>query len=185
MCVPQMDDRPLLATDPPLPADDFVPALWVPLTRALRARRRLIQMVEVLPAEQWLRESAAPDWSRRDVLAHLAASDRRYHDVLNAVLNGSPLEDWKPDPSVPSPELDMANTLGAERFLGQPVQALAEQLEAGSKKSTMLLAALTEDQVLMRMGFAGNALSLLEAWAAHDNNHADDIINGPKMMRTL
>ena len=185
MCVPQMDDRPLLATDPPLPADDFVPALWVPLTRALRARRRLIQMVEVLPAEQWLRESAAPDWSRRDVLAHLAASDRRYHDVLNAVLNGSPLEDWKPDPSVPSPELDMANTLGAERFLGQPVQALAEQLEAGSKKSIMLLAALTEDQVLMRMGFAGNALSLLEAWAAHDNNHADDIINGPKMMRTL
>ena len=37
----------------------------------------------------------------------------------------------------------------------------------------------------MRMGFAGNALSLLEAWASHDNEHADDIINGPKMMRTL
>ena len=185
MCVQGMDDRPLLATDPPLPADDFVPALWVPLTRALRARRRLIQMVEVLPAAQWLQESAAPAWSRRDVLAHLAASDRRYHDVLNAVLNGSPLEEWKPDPSTPGPELDLANSLGAERFLGQPVGTLAEQLEAGTRKSTMLLSALTEDQVLMRMGFAGNALSLLEAWASHDNAHADDIINGPKMMRSL
>ena len=185
MCVQEMDDRPLLATDPPLPADDFVPALWVPLTRALRARRRLIQMVESLPTEQWLKESAAPAWSRRDVLAHLTASDRRYHDVLIAVLNGSPLEDWKPDPALPSPELDRANALNAEKFIGQPLESLAEQLQAGAEKSTMYFAALTEDQVLMRMGFAANALSLLEAWASHDNDHADDIINGPKMMRTL
>ncbi len=185
MCVQSMDDRPLLATDPPLPADDYVPALWVPLTRALRARRRLIQMVESLPSTQWLRESAAPDWSRRDVLAHLAASDRRYHDVLIAALNGSPLEDWAPDPASPGPELDRANAIGTERYVGQPVTQLAAQLQAGSEKSTKLFAALSEDHVLMRMGFAGNALSLLEAWASHDNGHADDIINGPKMMRTL
>ena len=175
----------MLSTDPPLPADDFVPALWVPLTRALRARRRLIQMIEVLPSEQWLRESAAPAWSRRDVLAHLAASDRRYHDALIATLNGSPLDEWQPSPAQPSAELDLANELTAQQFVGQPVDALAEQLEAGAQKSTMLFAALSEDQVLMRMGFAGNALSLLEAWAQHDNDHADDIINGPKMMRTL
>ncbi len=185
MCVQSMDDRPLLATDPPLPADDFVPALWVPLTRALRARRRLIQMVETLPATQWLRESAAPDWSRRDVLAHLAASDRRYHDVLIAALNGSPLEEWAPDPAQPGPDLDRANAIGTERFVGRPVTELAAELQAGSEKSTTLFAALSEDHVLMRMGFAGNALSLLEAWASHDNGHADDIINGPKMMRTL
>ncbi len=185
MCAPGMDDRQLLATDPPLPADDFVPALWVPLTRALRARRRLIQMAETLPPPVWLQASAAPAWSRRDVLAHLAASDRRYHDVLNAVLNGSPLDEWRPDPALTSTALDRANALGAQRFAGQPVESLAAQLQAGAEKSTLLFAALTEDQVLMRMGFAGNALSLLEAWATHDNNHADDIINGPKMMRTL
>ena len=180
-----MDDRPLLATDPPLPADDFVPALWVPLTRALRARRRLINMVEALPAPVWLKQSAAPRWTRRDVLAHLAASDRRYHDVLIMVLNGSPLENWKPDPSTPSPELDLANALGVEQFAGREVDELAEQLQAGAEKSTMLFAALSEDHVLMRMGFAGNAMSLLEAWSLHDNHHADDIINGPTMMRSL
>ena len=180
-----MDDRPLLATQPPLPADDFVPALWVPLTRAVRARRRLIQMVESLPGPVWLKDSAARGWARRDVLAHLAATDRRYHDVLIAVLNGSPLDEWKPDPSVPSLDLDRANALGAERFQGQSLDELALQLQAGAEKSTMYFAALTEDQVLMRMGFAGNALSLLEAWALHDNQHADDIINGPTMMRSL
>ena len=185
MCAPPSDDRPLLATDPPLPADDFAPALWVPLTRALRARRRLIQMVESLPPSSWLEASAAPLWSRSDVLAHVAAADRRYHDVLNAVLNGSPLEEWSPDPSLPSPELNLANALSAEQFAGVPVHALAQQLQAGSEKSTILLAALTEDHLLMRMGFAGNALSLLEAWAEHDNAHADDIVNGPKMMRSL
>ena len=185
MCVPPADDRPLLATDPPLPADDFAPALWVPLTRALRARRRLIQMVESLPSETWLAASAAERWSRRDVLAHLAASDRRYHDVLNAALNESPLESWEPDPSVSSPELDLANAMGADMFAGLSVESLAEQLQAGAEKSTLLFAALTEDHLLMRMGFAGNALSLLEAWALHDNEHADDIINGPKMMRVL
>ncbi len=181
----QSDDRPLLATDPPLPADDFAPALWVPLTRALRARRRLIRMVEALPAPQWLRESASPAWSRRDVLAHLAASDRRYHDALIAALNGSPLEQWRPDPSAPSPELDRANALSAERYIGQSVEHLAAHLQDGAEKSTRLFSALREEHVLMPMGFAGNALSLLEAWASHDNDHADDIINGPRMMRSL
>ena len=185
MCVLDTGDRPLLATDPPIPADDFVPALWVPLTRALRARRRLVQMVETLPLSAWLERSAAPSWSRRDVLAHVAASDRRVHDVLIAVLNGSPLEEWQPNPWVPSAALDRANALGTERYVGRSVPELGEQLRAGGVKSTMYFAALTEDQVLMRMGFAANGLSLLEAWASHDNDHADDIINGPTMMRTL
>ena len=183
--MPLMDDRPLLATDPPLPADDFVPAIWVPLTRAMRARRRLIQMVESLPEVAWLQASAASAWSRRDVLAHVAASDRRYHDVLNAVLNGSPLEEWKPDPATPSVELDRANAMSANRYAGQSVSQLADELEAGAKKSVLLLAALEESQLLQRMGFAANGLSLLEAWSQHDNDHADDIINGPKMMRSL
>ncbi len=185
MCMPLPDNGPRLATDPPLPADDFAPALWVPLTRALRARRRLVNMVETLPLPVWSQASAAADWSRRDVLAHLAATDRRYHDLMIAVLNGEPLEQWRPDPMQPSSQLDRANALALVAFAGISVEELAVHLRAGAEKSTMLVAALTEEHVLQRMGFAGNALSLLEAWSQHDNDHADDIINGPKMMRSL
>lgn len=178
-----MDEGSLLATDPPLPADDFAPAIWVPLTRALRARRRLVTMVDALPVELWTTPSRAPGWSRRDVLAHLAASDRRYHDVLIAVLNGSPLREWSPDPSWPSPELDRSNELGRERYRDYSAAELAAELQAGAEKTVKFLEGMTEEQVLMRMGFAVNGLALLEAWTAHDHLHADDVINGPTMMR--
>lgn len=178
-----MDEGSLLATDPPLPADDFAPAIWVPLTRALRARRRLTTMVDALPAGLWTAPSRAPAWNRRDVLAHLASSDRRYHDVLIAVLNGSPLHKWSPDPSWPSPELDRANGLGLERYSDYSAAELAAELQAGADKTVRFLAGMSEEQVLMRMGFAANGLALLEAWTNHDHRHADDIINGPTMMR--
>ncbi len=178
-----MDEGSLLATDPPLPADDFAPAIWVPLTRALRARRRLEAMVEALPDALWATPSRAPAWTRRDVLAHLAASDRRYHDVLVAVLNGCPLREWSPDPSRPSQALDRANALAMVRLAALSATELAAELRAGSEKTVMLLAGMSEEQVLMRMGFAANGLALLEAWTNHDHHHADDVINGPTMMR--
>ena len=99
----EADDRPLLSLDPPLYADDFLPALWVPLTRAVRARRRLLTLGERLPARSWQEPSAAPGWNRRDQLAHVAASDWRYHDALTAAMNDRPLTEFEPHPDQPGP----------------------------------------------------------------------------------
>ena len=178
-------ERPLLSLDPPLYADDFAAALWVPLTRAVRARRRLLTLGERLPAERWLEPSAAPGWDRRRQLAHVAASERRYHDVLIAVLNGAPLAEWRPHPERPGPQLDLANQLALEALAALSIAELVERLRGGSAKTARLLAALDTDQILLPMGFRPNALSLLESLADHDNTHADEIINGPQMMRTL
>ena len=179
------DERPLLTVEPPLYADDFAPALWVPLTRAVRARRRLYTLGERLPAAQWEAASAAPGWRRRDQLAHLATCERRYHDVLIAVLNGDPLREWSPHPDVPGAQLDLVNRTALEGLAGLGVAELVERLREGAEKTVRLLSALDEDQLLMSMGFRPNALSLVEAWADHDNGHVDEIINGPQMMRTL
>lgn len=180
-----MDERPLLTSDPPLYADDYVPALWVPLTRAVRARRRLLTLGERLPAQSWSKPSAAPGWDRRDQLAHTAATDRRYQDVLIAALNGAPLAEFEPHPDRASMELDLVNRTALAELATVEVTELVEHLRTGWAKTVRLLAALNTEQVLLPMGFRPNALSLLESLADHDNDHADDIINGPKMMRTL
>ena len=179
------DERPLLTVDPPLYADDFVPSLWVPLTRAVRARRRLYTLGERLPAAIWDAPSAAPGWSRRDQLAHLASCDRRYQDALIAALNGAPLEQWAPRPDRPGATLDLVNRQAQAALAGEDVAALVRRLREGAEKTVRLLSALDEERALLRMGFRPNALSLLEAWADHDNAHADEIVNGPTMMRTL
>lgn len=179
------DERPLLTVDPPLYADDFVPSLWVPLTRAVRARRRLYTLGERLPAAIWDAPSAAPGWSRRDQLAHLAGCDRRYQDTLIAALNGAPLEQWAPHPDRPGAALDLVNRAAQAALAGEDVAALVHRLREGAEKTVRLLSALDEERALLRMGFRPNALSLLEAWADHDNAHADEIVNGPTMMRAL
>lgn len=179
------DERPLLTVDPPLYADDFVPSLWVPLTRAVRARRRLYTLGERLPAAIWDAPSAAPGWTRRDQLAHLTSCDRRYQDALIAVLNEAPLEQWSPHPDRLGPALNLVNQQALAPLADEDAATLVHRLREGAEKTIRLLAALDEEHALHRMGFRPNALSLLEAWADHDNTHADDIINGPTMMRTL
>ena len=179
------EERALLSADPALYADDFAPALWVPLKRAARARRRLYTLGERLPSAAWEAPSAAPGWSRRDQLAHLAASDRRYHDALIAALNGDPLTEWRPHPDQPGPALDLINREAMAALAGEDVASLVARLREGAAKTVELLSALGEERLLVAMGFRPNALSLVEAWADHDNGHADAIINGPTMMRTL
>lgn len=160
------------------------PAMWIPLRRALRARRRLAVMARELPPPVWNRPSACPEWTRAQVLAHAAASDRRYHDILNAALNRDPLRQWQPNPGQPSPLLDQANRLALQTLDGHAPAQLADALEAGARKTILLCRALDEAQSLQPMGWTANGPALLEWWENHDHRHADDIVNGPAMMRS-
>ena len=90
---PDDGSAPLLWRDPPVRVDDYVPALWVPLSRMLGAHQRLLTMAERLPAAAWLAPSEVDDWRRRDVLAHCASHGRQHHRPLVAVLAGQPLRD--------------------------------------------------------------------------------------------
>ena len=79
--------------------------------------------------------------------------------------------------------MDHANRLMLEDFQGREPAELADALEAGARKTLLLCLSLTEELSLQPMGWTPNGPALLEWWETHDHRHADDVINGPVMLR--
>ena len=183
---PETSETPhYLFEDPPVRADDYPPSIWVPLERLVRARRRLQVMAEKLPPAAWDADSACDGWDRRDVLAHLVAHDPLYHRALQAALDGAPLRELQPDPLLPKLGTDAWNAREVQARRGAHLLTLSTALQDSLQETLRLLSQFDEAALLLPMGMAPNAFHLLELHADHDNTHADDIINGPTMMRTL
>ncbi len=178
-------DHQLISRDPDLRADDYLPALWVPLSRLTTARRRILTMVRQLPAPAWQAPSACPGWSRRDLLAHLVSWDAQHRRSLDAIRAGNPLtaDSWLPDDQTPALTQDDWNAREIAASASTAVDELGHHYETGLLALLERLAALDQDQLLRAYGFAANALAAVETHVRHINQHADDIINGPTMMR--
>ena len=173
----------LLWLDPPVAAGDYAPAIWTPLTRLLAAHRRVFTMARRLPAEAWEAPSAIDGWRRRDVLAHLASQGAQHHRPLVAVLAGAPLTDWRPDPDDASIDTDAWNRRAVAARRDWPIARLAGELESHLAESLRLWAAIEAGRLLQPYGLAPNLLAGVEAHAAHLDGHADQIVNGPQMLR--
>lgn len=173
----------LLWRDPPVAAADYTPAIWVPLTRLLTAHRRLLTMADRLPEEAWQDESAAPGWRRRDVLLHLAAHGCQHHRPLVAVLAGDPLREWLPDPTDPSLDSDGWNARRLAKREEWSIPHLVVELESNMAESLQLWAQIDDSQLLQPYGLAANLLAGLERHSWHLDHHADQIVNGPQMLR--
>lgn len=67
-------------------------AAWVePIAiRLMEARRQVAAMARALPSEAWQSSSPVPDWTYRDLLAHLAEGDVFCQMVIGAVLEDGP-----------------------------------------------------------------------------------------------
>ena len=175
----------IIAQDPDIRADDYVPALWVPLSRLVTARRRLTTMRQQLPAPAWDAPSACPGWTRHDLLAHLVSWDAQYLHSLDAIPAGSPIpaERWLPDPSDPAVTQNGWNQRQITQRAAASIDDLATAYDAGLAAILKRLASLSAEQLLHAFGFAPNALAAMETHVKHVDQHADDIVNGPKMMR--
>ena len=177
---PGPNDARLLAHEPPVPADRYRPALWAPLARWLAARRRVLSMAASLPPEAWEAASACPGWSRQDVLAHLASLDAPCQDALRAVLDGRNASAAAVNVAT---KVDAWNAAQVRARRGRSVAALAADLDAGLAETLELLARVREDQLGRRCGASPNVPASLEARVRHEQAHADDIVNGPQMLR--
>lgn len=175
------EDFQLIASDPELRADDFAPPLWVPLSRVVRARRRVSTMLERLPEDWWEADSACPGWRRRDVLAHLLAWDTQHLRSLDAILAGSALDssNWNPDEAAAALSQAEWDARAIDEQRGTKLPVLADAFEGGLVALVARWASITSDQLLRGYGFAPNALAAVDRHIAHVEGHADDIINGP------
>ena len=182
---PESSSHQLIAQNPEIRADDYVPALWVPLSRLVTARRRLTTMIEQLPPAAWDAPSACPGWTRRDLLAHLVSWDAQYLNSLDAIRAGSPIpsERWLPDPTDAAVTQNGWNQHQIDDRASASIGELAATYESGLSAILDRLKALNVEQLLQAFGFAPNALASLETHVKHVDQHADDIVNGPMMMR--
>jgi uncharacterized protein (TIGR03083 family) len=182
---PDSGTHQLIAQNPDIRADDYVPALWVPLSRLVSARRRLTTMIEQLPSAAWDAPSACPGWTRRDLLAHLVSWDAQHLNSLDAIRAGSPIpsERWLPDPADSAVTQNGWNQREIDHRASTSIADLATTYGAGLTAILDRLTLLNAEQLLHAFGFAANALAAMESHVKHINQHADDIVNGPKMMR--
>ena len=170
---------PLLWVDPPIQVDDYAPAIWTPLRQLLSAHRRLQTMVARLPEAAWLEPSAAPGWRRREVLAHLSAQGHQHHRPLRAVLAGSALREWLPDADDASGDSDEWNARALTERAGWTVG----ELESNLAESLRLWSLVEAEQLLQPYGLAPNLLSGIARHGWHVDHHADQVVNGPQMLR--
>ena len=140
-------------------------------------------MADRLPGDAWRMESGAPGWSRRDVLTHLAAHGRQHHRPLVAVLAGAPLREWLPDQDDPSLDSDGWNARELALRGDSPIARLVEELESNMAESLRLWAQIEDGQLLQSYGLAPNLLAGIERHAWHLDHHANQIVNGPQMLR--
>ena len=174
---------PLLWRDPTVRADDYVPAIWVPITRMMAAHVRVLNMASRLPEAAWLAPSEVEGWRRRDVLAHISSHGRQHHRPLVAVLAGAPLHEWQPDPDDPALDSDAWNARELALRSDWPISRLAEELQANRDESLRLWSLINDAQILQPYGLAANLLAGAERHGWHIDFHADQIVNGPQMMR--
>ncbi len=172
-----------LSLDPPLPADDFIAALWVPIAQLVGQRRRILTMIEQLPAAAWNEPSALDGWTRRDVLAHLASHEVNHHRAIRAVLDERPLTAWQPDPDDPTIEIATWNEQRVAERASWPMSRILDELNAGLAETLDLLRRVEDRHLSRSYGFTDSMLNGIDRRIAHERDHADHIVNGPQMMR--
>jgi hypothetical protein len=124
-----------------------------------------------------LRESdldclANPEWTVRDLLVHLATSERGVQDVLDGMLRGESI--------VPRDfDLDRWNRGQVARMGGLSLEALAKRLRETRRKTLELVDRLTEADLERRGRHAlGREVSLgetLRIMAAHERVHIEEV----------
>lgn len=177
-------DKPrLFAANPLVNADDYLPALWIPVARLAAVQRRIQTLAAKLPESAWQADSALAGWNRKDVLAHITSHSAQHQRPVRAALDGEPLRELIPDPERPAMKMAEWNEEQVTARRAWSIERLIEEFDATLAELLGLWSRVTDEQLLLPYGLAPNLLAGIDRHGAHLNGHADDIVNGPQMMR--
>ena len=154
-------------------------AAWVqPLAAQLHeSRTEVLRTARRFLPEFWGAMSPLPDWSYKDLLAHLATGDWVCQHILRTVLANEPLDvanitnpDWVAE--------------GNARFLAERKERTADELiaevETEGEETQELLSQLTDEHEHRTQEGAPMTLGqyLRDAFPAHDRDHLQQLETG-------
>ncbi|MEX1253678.1 MAG: DinB family protein [Dehalococcoidia bacterium] len=146
-------------------------APWVePVAAELRETRSLIaRKANQIPEEVWALPSPLPEWSYKDLLAHLATGDWVCHVILRTIMANEVLD------LATVANLDWVAMGNAERLAARkerPAQELIAEVRVHNDETQELLAQLTAaDEERTQEGAPMTLGAYLKGFAGHDRDH--------------
>ena len=150
-------------------ARTFAP--WVePVAAELReTRSQIVRKANQIPDEVWALPSPLPEWSYKDLLAHLATGDWVCHIILRTIMANEVLDLGT------VANLDWVARGNAERLAerkGRPAQALIAEVRTRSEETQELLGQLTDaDEERTQEGAPMTLGQYLKGFPGHDRDH--------------
>ena len=162
----------------------ILPEVQVLLERARSARLSLDGLLDVLPAEYWLRAAPGSRWDVRDQLTHVASADDMLRDLLRTVAAGRGTV-WVGGTEDAS-ELLSRREVPLTAQAGLPIEELRESATGARSavesafvtlNATMLEASVYVAGAVDRWGepLRWGLRTYLATWAQHDSAHEADI----------
>ncbi len=127
-------------------------ATWVePIAAKDReVRAEFLAVARTLPADAWTNASPLPDWTYKDLLAHLAGDTGTwFRYILVTVLDGGRLD---PKRVEDISNADALNAHDVEERRGRSVGELLAEFEAGGEERQALMSRLTDAHEHLRQG---------------------------------
>lgn len=147
-------------------------ASWVePIAAELRAgREQIAEVARAMSAGAWMKESANPGWTNKDLLAHLTCGDWGVQEGLRKIIAGETLRvgDFA--------DVDGTNARNVGERKERSVEALIAEVEAEGEDTQQLLAQLSEQHETVTPEDAPMIMGdYLRMFPGHDRTHLEQL----------
>ncbi len=149
----------------------FLPEIEQRFRLMFRYREGFLRAVYSVADDAWDEEAAAPGWTYKDLLAHVAANDLRHHTRLRAVLGeGDP-------PEAATLTTTERNQVSVEERRGRPGPELVDELAGNRCETLRILSRLRPEHLNPQL------LATLDILSEHETRHAAELLPASRARR--